>query len=325
MQKKFKYLLVLIGLFILSAAPVSALEDKILGVHLLSTQDIDRAQQLLKVEDDWHFVTIPLTLDDLEQPSRWQNFFDQCRKEKFIPIIRLATRIENGAWARPNRREIVRMFTFLNKLDWPTNEMFLIVFNEVNHAKEWGGAVDVSSYVETLKFVSHWAHTEEKEYVVLPAALDLAAPNSSETMEAFTYLNQMYRYDPDIFDKIDVWNSHSYPNPGFSSSPTLTGKSSMRGFIHELDFLKRKTGRDYKVIITETGWKANFRTKPWLENYYLYAFQHIWSHPQVIGVTPFVVQGTPGPFAEFSFYDSDNKPTAHHSAFQKALKQLEQE
>ncbi len=325
MLKNIKYLLLSLIVFVLSATPVTAMEDKILGVHLLSTQDINRAEQLLKVEDDWHFLTIALTLDDLNQEKMWQDFFNQCRQKRFIPIVRLATRVENGVWIRPNRKQIVQMFLFLNNLDWPTDKLFLVVFNEVNHAKEWGGVVDVPSYVETLDFVSRWAHTEEREYIVLPAAMDLDAPDRHQTMEAFNYLNQMYRYDSSIFNKVDVWNSHSYPNPAFSSSPKMTGKNSLRGFIHELDFLKRKTGQDYKVIITETGWKANYQTKSWLEDYYLYAFQHIWSHPQVIGVTPFVLQGSPGPFSDFSFYDSNDQPTVHYSAFQKALKQLEQE
>ncbi|MEA2056798.1 MAG: hypothetical protein U9O78_03815 [Patescibacteria group bacterium] len=315
----------LLVFFLLTAGKAWALEDKLIGVHLLSTGDLKHAHHLLRVEDDWHFVTIPLTLDDLNQQSEWRDFFIQCRRYHFVPIIRLATKVENGFWLRPSRRQIVQMFNFLDGLDWPTNERFIIAFNEVNHAKEWGGRVNAATYVETLNFVRRWAHTEEDPYLVLPAALDLDAPNSSETVEAFAYLNQMLRYDPTVFDEVDIWNSHSYPNPAFSSSPTKTGKNSLRGFLYELNYLKRKTGRDFKVIITETGWKANSLTQPWLENYYLYALQHIWSHPQVIGVTLFVVQGSPGPFEEFSFFNEQNQPTAHHSAFQKALLKLNEE
>jgi hypothetical protein len=329
---------ILLFLFSLAAllTPTSALatQPTMLGVHLLSTQDLDQAEELLKVDvsysedqlvaadQDWHLVTIPLTFADLNQAQRWQQFFRQCQQQHFIPIVRLATQVRDGAWQRPNRQQVVAMFNFLNGLDWPTEQLYVVVFNEVNHAKEWGGAVDAASYVEILDFAARWAHTEDKNYVVLPAALDLDAPNGAETMEAFTYLHKMYRLDPEIFDQIDVWNSHSYPNPGFSASPVRSGKNSVRGFLHELGFLKEKTGRDYQVLITETGWKANATTKPWLEHYYLYAMQHVWSHPQVIGVTPFVVKGAPGPFADFSFFSAADQPTIHYRSFVRAREAL---
>ncbi len=318
------FLLLFLMLSPLARGSALALEDKILGVHLLSTRDLDHAKSLLAADKGEKFATIPLTFQDLNHQEEWQRFFNDAKANNFIPIVRLATESRDGIWSKPNRRQIVHMFEFLNQLDWPDDELHIIVFNEVNHAKEWGGDISPQEYAQVLDFTCKWAHTEAKDYIVLPAAMDLAAPNGSETMEAFTYLEAMYRYNPKIFNQIDIWNSHSYPNPAFSSSPTRSAKNSMRGFIHELNYLKRKTGRDFEVIITETGWKANRQTAPWLNNYYLYAFQHIWSHPQVIGVTPFVVQGSPGPFESFSFYDAENNPTIHFDAFQNALIKTEQ-
>lgn len=322
MTKSIKVAAILLPALILQLVitPGKAAATTKTGVHLLSTQDLAHAKQLLAAKDGEHFVTIPLTFSDLNRHQQWQQFFDQCRQEQFAPIIRLATESQDGVWIKPNRRQIVQMFEFLDSLDWPTEELYLIVFNEVNHAQEWGGEINPREYARVLEFTSYWARTEPREYVVLPAAMDLAAPNGPSTMEAFTYLDQMYQANPRVFDYIDLWNSHSYPNPGFSSSPVNQTKNSMRGFIHELNYLKRKTGRDLEVLITETGWKANAATLPWLDAYYLYAFQHIWSHPRVVGVTPFVVQGSPGPFAEFSFFDRDGEPTAQFKAFTEALK-----
>lgn len=313
-------------MFVALAIPVVsyAFEDKTLGVHILSPGDLESARTLLKegsMQDDWHFLTIPLTANDLNQLEMWQSFFKDCKRYKFIPIVRLATyHSEPGVWVRPSRYDIVKLFSFMNQLSWPTEQRFVIVFNEVNHAQEWGGRVDPLTYTQTLEFTTSWAKTEKASYVVMPAAMDLAASNGAQTMEAFTYLNKMLEYNPWIFDHVDVWNSHSYPNPAFSSSPERTTQNSLRGFEHELNFLKKKTGREFKVIITETGWAENRYTLPWLKSYYLYAFQHVWSHPQVIGVTPFLLRGAPGQFAQFSFFDEHNQPTKTFEAFRAGVK-----
>jgi len=305
---------------------VQAEQGSVLGIHILNPDEISSAKQLVSKEssDEWHYMTIPLSLDDIKNRDQWQHFFKEAKKQKVIPIVRLVSRFENGAWKVPNRKEITDQIAFLSDLEWPTEQKHLIIFNEVNHAPEWGGKIDPKSYAEVLSFTSRWARFEDLNYVVLPAAMDLAAPNGSSTMEAFNYLEQMLAADPEVFDYIDVWNSHSYPNPGFSSSPQGTAKNSLRGFEHELAFVKEKTNKDLKVFITETGWVANNKTTPWLESYYTYALQHIWSDDRIVAVTPFVLRGDPGPFAGFAFLDKNNNPTSQYIALQKALQNSKQ-
>jgi len=247
---------------------------------------------------------------------------NKCQRNRIVPIVRLATRMEDGFWHIPKRKDIVESIDFLSDLDFPTSKRYIIIYNEVNHAKEWNHKIDPIEYASVLKFASNWAHTEQKNYVVLSAAMDLEAPDGNKTMEAFNYLSQMLVYDPDIFEFIDAWNSHSYPNPGFSNSPLKDGKNSVRGFIHELAFIKKYTGRDLKVFITETGWLDTPKVNRWLDNYYLYTMQHVWSHYQVVAVTPFILQGSPGPFEKFSFLDRNSKPTVHYDAYVKARQQL---
>jgi len=198
----------------------------------------------------------------------------------------------------------------------------VIVFNEVNHAKEWGNKIDPEGYVEVLRFASNWAKSEAKNYQVLPAAMDLAAPNGSATAEAFTYLEKMYEADDRIFGYLDYWNSHSYPNPAFSASPEATAKNSVRGFVHELAYLKEKTGRELQTFITETGWVENKNTRRWLDSYYDYTASNVWSDPRVMAVTPFVLQGDPGPFSGFTFIDKENKPTLQYQAYKNAIGKL---
>lgn len=305
-----------------SVNQVYAQEVDKLGIHLLQTYEIDQAKELFKnakQDEKWHYVTIPFTLEDLTKKAEWQNFFTQAKKHKLIPVIRLATKFENNAWQIPNRKEIVNMVDFLADLDWPTTKKHLIIFNEVNHAKEWGGIIDPAGYALVFRFTASWAHSLNKNFIVMPAAMDLAAPNGKQTMDAFIYLEQMLVADPEIFYYPDLWNSHSYPNPGFSASPERTNRTSLRGFLHELDFIKNKTGREMQVMITETGWDLNGKTDRWLEQYYLYASQHIWNNDKVVAVTPFLLRGAPGPFAGFSMLDENNQPTKQYQAYVKAM------
>lgn len=308
-------------LFFSSAAQVSAAE--VLGVHILSTGELDAASRLVKTEerkDQWDYVTIPFTFADIPRRVEWQRFFYQARELKFQPIVRLATRFEDDAWIVPTRKDIVQMAAALSSLDWPIpEERIVVVFNEPNHENEWGGSLDPEAYAGILQFTVDWLHTEQKNYVVLPAGLDLAAPNGRDTMEAFTYLGRMFRAYPEVLETLDGWTSHSYPNPAFSASPTATGKTSLRGYQHELEFLKRYTNKDFPVYITETGWVENRSTARWLPQYYQYAVDHVWSDPRVRAVTPFVLQGAPGAFAQFSFFDAEGKPTQQFDAYQKAL------
>lgn len=295
-----------------------------LGIHILNPSELDSAKELISVDgtDHWQYVTIPFTLADTDKTKEWQVFFNEARANKIIPLVRLTTRFEDGAWQAPNRHESVTLINALSKLEWPTAERHIIVFNEVNHAKEWGGNIDPVEYAETLEFVSNWARSENKNYVILPAAMDLAAPNGKETQEAFSYLEEMYESDPEVFNYVDGWNSHSYPNPAFSAAPQRIGKNTLRGFEHELAYLKGKTDKDFEVYITETGWEDNRATGRLLTAYYNYAMDNIWSNPQVKAVTPFVLQGSPGPFAGFSFLTPEGKPTRHYLAFRKAIEAL---
>lgn len=353
--KKFLFSTIFLCLtFLFSSSSVIAFEISKIGVHILNISELQDAKKLVTLENDskvlgiesealeiksdleslveyqnWSYVTIPFVFDDMtsKKQAEWQVFFDEAKKLKIIPIVRLSTEYssEIHSWKVPNKKQIVNQINFLSKLNWPTDQRHIIIYNEVNHASEWGGFIDPVRYSSILKFASDWAHTENKNYVVLPAAMDLAAPNSLRTLEAFNYLNQMYAADPEIFSYVDVWNSHSYPNPGFISSPTSFGKTSLRGYQYELNYLKQKTGKDFKVMITETGWLATAFNSRWLESYYTYAMQHIWSDERVLAVTPFLLKGAPGPFAGFSFYDMNDIPTNQFHSFRTALGKFSKE
>lgn len=318
-----------ISLFLLSGTAKFASAEEIskMGVHILNPGELNSAKELVGAENtnEWQYVTIPFTLEDVKKPMEWQAFFKEAKEKKIIPLVRLATKVEDGSWQVPDRKQIVMMLTILDRLEWPTEDRHIIVFNEVNHAKEWGGSINPEEYASIFRFTSSWARSENNHFIILPAAMDLAAPNGTQTKEAFAYLEAMRTADPDIFSYADIWNSHSYPNPAFSASPQKTGKNSLRGFEYELAYLKEHTGKDFDVYITETGWEDNVQTRRWLSSYYQYAMRNIWSNPRVKAVTPFVLKGAPGPYAGFSFLSGDNTPTRHYSAFQNAIASVARE
>lgn len=314
--------IVLVSLFLSSGVffPVQA-RTEVLGIHLLSPGEVGSAQKLLETKDGAsHFVTVPLTFDDLNHRERWQAFFRDAHSARLIPIVRLTTRFENGNWVVPDRNDIMRFAKFLSDLEWREDKLIIILFNEPNHALEWGGRLDPEGYGEIADFAIDWFKTEPKQYVVLPAGLDLAAPNSKDTLEAFAYWRRAEKAAPGLFSKFDGWTSHSYPNPGFVSNPWKTDKGSLRGYQHELSFLSQYTNKELPVYITETGWKNETFSARDIKRYYQVAYENIWKKDErIVAVTPFLLQGAPGTFAPFSFLDAVGKPTKAYAAYQEIL------
>ncbi|MEX0896101.1 MAG: glycosyl hydrolase [Patescibacteria group bacterium] len=305
-------------------AAVVSERTSVMGMHLMNVGELEEVKPLISHgsdEETWQYVTIPFILSDVEKADEWQEFFDDARELQIIPLVRLASRYDpdSDSWIVPTRRDITRQIEVLSALDWPTKHRHVMVFNEVNHAKEWENEIAPAEYAQVFLFTSQWLHSEQKNYVVLPAAMDLAAPNGPVTREAFAYLEEMRAAQPDVFEHMDAINSHSYPNPGFSSDPYRTGQNSLRGFEFEIAYFKEHTNKDFPVYITETGWEDNARTRYRLHEYYEYALENIWSHSQVVAVTPFIFRGDPGPFSGFSFVKGDGTPTRQYSALEQAL------
>ena len=324
MQKAFRIFTAFSLLFVTTASPIFASQGSVLGIHILSPSEAQSANELFLADttSEAHYVTIPLTLDDLQKKDDWNTFFAYAQKQHLIPIVRLATHFENGSWQVPTKKNIVDLIAFLSVLQWPTEEKYIIAFNEVNHTQEWGGSLDPASYVDALRFTSDWAKSENLNYKVLPSAMDMDAPNGSTTKEGFAYLDQMLKIDPKIFSYVDYWNSHSYPNPAFSAPPSSNGKNSINGFSNELAYLQKNTGREFETFITETGWRESSSNRSQLAGYYQYAMKNVWSDPRVKGVTPFVLHGDPGPFSGFTFLNRDGAPTKQYEAYQGVLKVL---
>src|SRR3990172_2157634 len=132
---------------------------------------------------------------------------------------------------------------------------------------------------------------------------------------------------PDIFDHIDGWTSHSYRNPNFSESPDKTGIVSITGYINEIEFIKTlSVKKNLPIFITETGWthdvggENKFLSVDVLKKYYTQAFEKWLKDPNIVAVTPFMLNYQSEPFNTFSFKKADGSFYDFYSEIQKMLK-----
>lgn len=303
---KLLFLVISISLWFTFTSPVLAADGNKLGIHILETEELS---EVTKLFPDGGYITVPVRLNQLEE-VKWQKFFDEADKFRFIPIIRLATTHNGKFWERPTKYDIVKFAGFFSKLDWHRGELIVIAFNEPNHAPEWGGKVDQDNYGQSLTFLVNWFNTEPKKYLVLPAALDAAAANTSSTMNSNLFLEKLLSEFPGTIDNLSGWNSHAYPNPEFAGKPTDLHKMSVRSYQYELDTIKKRTGKELPVYITETGWDQNKVRMKLLPQYFKFAYEKIWFPDNaVIAVTPFLFNAQTMPFSAFSLLDKNEKPT----------------
>ncbi len=305
----------ILSLFSLIFPKITLAEEKVnkFGIHVLEPSDLDKARELVNsAGGDWGWVTVVIRDDDMN-PGKWQGFFDQCREKHLIPIVRVATHTEGVNWVKPNFQDAQKWADFLSSLNWPTQDQYVSLFNEPNHAKEWGGEVNPREFARFFTEYSAKIKGKNSHFKILNAGLDLAAPNSKETMDAYKFMQEMKATVPDIFDKLDGWASHSYPNYGFVGQPTDTGRISIKGYDWELWILKNHFGlqKDLPVFITETGWPSGSRKyydETTAAQYLKTAFESVWlPDNRVKAVTPFVLNYPSDLFAAFSWFTKEGK------------------
>lgn len=312
------------------SSPLKAQEINKFGIHILEPADIPRAAALVNSSGgDWGWVTVVIREDDLNL-QKWQDFMDQCREKHLVPLIRIATHQEGDFWTTPKPEDGEKWADFLNQLNWPVKNQYVIIFNEPNQAKEWGGKINPEEYAQVLSQFREKIKNKNENFQILNAGFDLAAPNSQTTMEVFKFWKKMTKAIPEIFNQLDGWASHSYPNHGFVGKPTASGKTSIRGYQWEIGTLKKYFGlkKDLPVFITETGWpKDNLKKSPFVDpqtaaNYFQFAFENVWlKEKTLMAVTPFVLNYPQPPFAEFSWFDAQGNPFPQYEVIKNLPKQ----
>ena len=236
-------------------------------------------------------------------PDRWQGIFHRLAKNQLIAIVRIATELDGQAnWQRPGENDAKVWADFLSKLYWPTKDKYIQVYNEVNRASEWGGAVDPEGYAKELEKMTAELKAKSGDFFILNAPLDLALPDGVNSMDAARFYYLMEQTEPGIFAKLDGWASHSYPNPGFAASPNKSGRTGIDGYKWELSQISPYLqGKDLRVFITETGWDRSAVGEEATADNFEAAFANVWTDPKVAAVTPFVFDFPNGLYHDFSF------------------------
>ncbi|MBI2034754.1 MAG: hypothetical protein HYT11_03435 [Candidatus Levybacteria bacterium] len=310
--------------FFTAPAKTDALEDprsvpnNKFGIHILFPSELDTAAQLINSSGgDWGYVTIPIQAGDRNRDT-WQNFMNDARRLHLIPIVRLATRgdyFNTAVWKKPTFADILDFANFLEDLNWPTKNKYIVVFNEVNRDDEWGGDANANEYTEILAYTLQVFKERDNDFFIISAGLDNAAGNGNMSINQYNFIRQIHSYNPDVFKNIDGIASHSYPNPDFSQPPNFKRPTSIWSFLYERNLIRQLAGVDLPIFITETGWKNDKIDQSTIASFYQEAFATAWSDKDIVAVTPFLLRAGTEPFKAFSFLGTNDSHTKYYQTF----------
>lgn len=307
-----------------------------IGIHLaIATEEelTDAANLVNSSGGDWGYVTVVVQENDRDR-GKWQAIFDKMRKLHLIPIVRLATSVEQGGWRKPNPDDAIEWVQFLDSLNWVIKNRYIVLFNEPNHAQEWGNRVDSQDFTRVCLEFAKQLKAKNPDFFVMLGGFDAAAPHKPPLYEdEQSFISQMFQSSPneagELFGYLDGWASHSYPNYGFIGSPLARGKVSVRTYLWEINFLKKMgLTRKLPVFITETGWphsegfkyNPSFLTETKVADNFTIYFQQLLKDPQVVAITPFVLNYQGELFDHFSWRKPGN--TREFYTQHEVLKQL---
>lgn len=273
----------------------------------------------------WGYVLIPYNIRDRDY-SKWERVFEQLRNKELIPVIQL-----HDVDINDYVNETDDAATFLNSLLWPIRYKYISVYNEPNDPNFWYGKANPEEYAKILDYTIDTFKKKNQDFFMLNGAMNTSAPNDGANIDAFTFLKQMNTAVPGIFDKLDGWASHSYPQPNFSGNPYVSGRWSIRAYDVELDFLKQTLGvkKELPVFITETGWahaegdsyNSGYLSADKVAENFKIAYEQFWlKDDRVRAVMPFTIWYDP-PFDHFSWVNKDKVPYKHYDVI-KSLKKV---
>jgi len=301
----FAFIQILVVFFISKDVFANEANNKF-GIHLAQPhlEDLKKVAELVNSNGgDWGYVTLVIQENDRDS-QKWQEIFDLLRKYHLIPIIRLATMPLGDNWKRPNSSDAYSWADFLDSLNWVVKNRYVVLFNEPNHATEWGGAVDPKDYAKVAFSFAKTLKERNPNFFVMLAGFDASAPHlPPKFYDEKLFLKDLIDHQPEIFKFIDGWASHSYPNPAFSGSPYDFGRGTVRTYQWELNLLRQLgVEKELPVFITETGWERKKLSEEQVAQNFKIAFEQVWlPDEKIVAVTPFVLDYQMEPFLGFSW------------------------
>lgn len=292
------------------------------GIHILFVSELAEAAKLVNNQGDWGYVIIPIQSGDRDI-NKWQTFLNEAGRLHLIPIIRLATEgdyFNSSVWRRPTEVDVVDFANFLNSLTWPTKNRYIVVFNESNRGDEWGGSANPKEYADVLSYAVTAFKSRSTDFFIIGGGFDNAAPNNgTQYIDQYAFMREMNRAVPGIFNQIDGFASHSYPNPGFSQPPEVHTSKSIASFRFERDLIDELSDKKLPIFITETGWSADEINDEQRAQYYKTAYETVWNDPDIVTVMPFLLHAS-GQFEKFSFLTTDGKGTKQYDQLRNMTK-----
>ncbi len=277
---------------------------------------IDLADQLVNSNGgDWGYVLLPYNVQDTDK-SKWKRVFYLLNKKHLIPVVQLYN-VDLNEW----KDQTQEAAAFLNQFHWPIKQRYISVYNEPNDSRFWYDKIDPEGYAKILDFTIDTFKETHENFFMLNGALNVSASNIGTTIDAFDYMKRMNTEVPGIFNKLDGWASHSYPQPNFSGSPYDKGRNSIQAYDVELSVLKDDLGlkKELPVFITETGWthdvgknyEPTYLSVKKVGEYFKIAYEEVWlPDDRVKAVMPFTIWYQP-PADHFAWIDSRWVPYKH--------------
>ena len=273
---------------------------------------------------EWGYVLIPYNVKDYDE-GKWGRVFDQLIEKKMIPIIQLWN-VDIANYQEQTRKAA----EFLNTFIWPIKYRYISVYNEPNDDEFWNGKADPHEYAEVLDYTIRVFKEVNPDFYMLNGALNVSASTNGNSFDSFEFMRKMNERVPGIFDKLDGWASHPYPQPNFSGSPRDKGRWSIRAYEDELNFLEKeiKINKELPVFITETGWahaegenyNSSYPPVEKVAEYFKIAFEEVWlKDDRVRAVIPFTIRYDP-PYDHFSWINKDKVPYLHYETVKKIKK-----
>lgn len=294
-------------------------ENNKFGLYIYAEESkmFDIAKKLVNSNGgQWGYVLIPFNVKDRDS-TKWSRVFTQLVEKKLIPIIQLWD-VDTSSFKEQTKGAA----EFLNGFLWPIKYRYISVYNETNDSKFWYGKVDPEEYAEILDYTIKAFKSKNQDFFMMNGALNVTAGTDGLNMDAFLYMKKMNEKVDGIFEKLDGWASHPYPQPNFAGSPKTEGRWGIRAYDDELKFLKDELGvkKDLPVFITETGWahaegenyNASYLPVKTVAEYFKTAYKDYWlKDDRVRAVIPFTVRYD-APFDHFSWVNADNVPYYHY-------------
>jgi hypothetical protein len=249
---------------------------------------------------DWGYITVVWTIEDREARMAEYNlqlFLDRCFEFHVQPIVRVGTKFAakkepvvpgqpapkpnpqgaEGSWVRPDWDEPLKWRTFFETARWPTRHAWVVVGNEPNLGREWGGAVDPVSYA---RYLDHFLDVFEEapRFDVVSGALDISNSTVMPVMQdALEFLDGMGEAVPRIFERLPAWASNPYKVVSAGRGVRYTH----RAYEAEFD----RIGREMPVLITEAG-HLETGDEQEIARFYEEAFRAWMADPKVVAATP---------------------------------------